>query len=429
MHKIPEFIWRPGQGDITQLNKSSSNLPIEISEAHKELPKPIQLLAHALERIHGRVIPRRERKGIQLYMACPSCLAKEGSKALSTRKLAVNAELALALGRFTHLQGSNQCDYAGLCMKEQVKFRVSDLKSMPPLEQRGFKVSGPRGVSKLGGGRCLVQDEKGNTIPDHPGEVISLLDLPAYHPAIEYLKNRNYDIQTLVNQFRAGFCVKEAPEDKDKDRWYRKLSDGFKDTPQSRIIFYGDMLGVQRGWQARVLDKVQNDVKFYLHPYRNEWAPVEYKIEGKWKTLPHIENWGISKYKTAFSCERNSMLMGLDAAIKWNANRPGKKRIIVVTEGPLDAGRFGPPGCALLGKYFSDNQSRLAMTYADVVIYAGQNDEVGRKAEQDAARQFVGRCTYAGIFPPMNIKDFGELHTFQAWDILFRQLNILNVEL
>lgn len=425
-NRFPVFEWSPGSGSQqpVQAITSSDNL-----ENYAELPKPIQLLANVLERIHGKIIPRRERKGIQLYMTCPSCLAKEGSKAITTRKLAVNAEMALAMGRFAHLQGSNQCDYAALCMKEQIKFRISDLKSMPPLEERGYKLTTSRGVAKLGGGRCLIKDDKGNTIPDHPGEVVSLAELPSYHPAVEYLIGRNYDIPSLINQFRVSYCVKEAPEDETKDRWYRKLAEGFKDTTQSRIIFYGDMLGVQKGWQARIIDKVQDNVKFYLHPYRNQWVPIEHKVDGKWKALPHIESWGAAKYKTAFSCERNSMLMGLDAAIRWNAQRPGKKRIIVVTEGPLDAGRFGPPGCALLGKYFSDNQSRLAMTYADVVIYAGQNDEVGRKAEQDAARQFVGKCLYASIFPPNGIKDFGELRTFQAWDILYRALNVLNVEL
>lgn len=425
MNKFPTFEWSPGN----TVKKPVVETSIVISEYHKELPKPIQLLANALERIHGRVIPRKERKGIQLYMACPSCLAKEGSKALSTRKLAVNAEMALAMGRFAHLQGSNQCDYAGLCMKEQIKFKVSDLKSMLPLEERGFKVTGTRGVSRLGGGRCLIKDANDNIIPDHPGEVISLKDLPPYHPAIEYLVERGYDINSLVNQFRASYCVKEAPEDGDKDRWYRKLADGFKDTPQARIVFYGDMGGIQKGWQARVIDKVQHNIKFYFHPYRNEWVPIEQKVENKWKTLPHIENWSIAKYKTAFSCERNSMLMGLDSAIKWNINRPSKKRIIVVTEGPLDAGRFGAPGCALLGKYFSDTQARLAMTHADVIIYAAQNDEVGRKAEQDAARQFVGRSVYAGIYPPEGVKDFGDLRTFQAWDILYRKLVSLNIEL
>jgi len=424
MNNFPVFEWSPGSAKSTPVAPVS-----DVFENHQELPKPIQLLANVLERIHGKVIPRRERKGIQLYMTCPSCLAKEGSKAITTRKLAVNAEMALAMGRFAHMQGSNQCDYAALCMKEQIKFRISDLKSMPPLEERGYKMTTSRGVAKLGGGRCLTKDANGNIIPDHPGEVVSLLELPAYHPAVEYLQARGYDIPSLVNQFRAGYCVKEAPEDETKDRWYRKLVEGFKDTPQARIIFYGDMLGIQKGWQARIIEKVQDNVKFYLHPYRNEWVPIEHKVEGKWKPLPHIESWGAAKYKTAFSCERNSMLMGLDAAIRWNANRPGKKRIIVVTEGPLDAGRFGPPGCALLGKYFSENQSRLAMTYADVIVYAGQNDEVGRKAEQDAARQFLGRATYASIFPPAGTKDFGDLRTFQAWDILYKALNALDIEL
>jgi hypothetical protein len=67
------------------------------------------------------------------------------------------------------------------------------------------------------------------------------------------------------------------------------------------------MLGVQKGWQARVIDKIVNDtMHMYWHPYREEWALVRVKVGGEWVLTPDYvtseeddRKWGPSKYRTA----------------------------------------------------------------------------------------------------------------------------------
>ena len=294
-------------------------------ESNVAMPHDVELLAKALSRIHGRVICRKEKNGLQLYIACPECLMKDGRKALNDRKLAVNADRRFGTGKYASRVGQYDTDFAGFCMKQSKGFNISDLLAMPPLKDRGFP-DVPSTVTKPSTGRCIIPDGKGNMIPDHPGEVVPLLELPAEHPAVRYLTNRRFDIARLHQQFRVSFCFREAPENPAMDRYYRKLPCGFRDTPQNRIIFYADVNGVQRGWQARIIEYVDGDIKYYLHPYANQWVSMNTKnhASGKWDAMPHVltepVSWNPSKYKTAFSSERNMMLMGWMRQLNGESN-------------------------------------------------------------------------------------------------------------
>lgn len=259
-------------------------------EATIAMPREVEMLAKALSLIHGRVVARKEKDGLQLYMACPECLMKDGKKALNDRKLAVNADRVFGTGKYALHVGQYQADFSGFCMKQSKGFNISDLRVMAPLRDRGFP-DAPSGVTKPSTGRCLIADGKGNMIPDHPGDVVSMIELPADHPAVMYLTNRRFDLARLHRQFRISFCTREAPENSAMDRYYRKLPCGFRDTPQNRIIFYADVHGVQRGWQARIIDHVGADgLKYYLHTYSNQWAPMEQKnhVTGKWEPMAHV---------------------------------------------------------------------------------------------------------------------------------------------
>jgi hypothetical protein len=300
-------------------------------------------------------------------MACPECPQRDGKKELASRHLAVNADRCLGTGKYAARVGQYSADYSGYCMKQAKGFEVSALKAMVPLKDRGWP-DVPSTITRPAPGRCLIPDGKGNMIPDHPGEVIPLTELPEDHPAVQYLKSRRFDIQSLHTQFRVGFCVREAPENPEVDRYYKRLPCGFRDTPQNRIIFHADVKGVQRGWQARIIEQVIGDLKYYLHPYTNQWVAMEKKdaSTGKWEPLPHVAaepvQWKPSKYKTAFSSERNQMLMGFDAAIRWNQLMKLPKPLVMVTEGPLDAGRMGCGAVPLLGKFLSDAQANMLIS-------------------------------------------------------------------
>jgi hypothetical protein len=141
---------------------------------------------------------RKEKDGMQLYMVCPECLQKDGKKALLDRKLAVNATRLFGMGHYAMRVGQYSADWSGYCMKQSKGFSVAELRAWAPLKDRGFP-DVPQGVTKPAPGRCLIPDGKGNMIPDHPGEVIPLTELPDDHPAVHYLKSRRFDIQFRAN--------------------------------------------------------------------------------------------------------------------------------------------------------------------------------------------------------------------------------------
>ena len=368
-------------------------------------------LSNALARVHGPGKIMRESSGRQIYFPCPDCIKVKGREELADRKLAVNIDRYLRLGKYKELS-ADHADYSGYCMRMGRVYKVSDLLRMTPIQQRGFPEA-RSGVVSSANKPCLIDDGRGNMIPDHPGEVVSLAELPENHPAIVYLKRRGYNIDGLIKQFRASFCLKEAPTDWSKGRGYRVVYEDFLDTPQNRIIFYGDMFGVQRGWQARVIDTVHEGIRYYLHPYTNQWMPAEHEVGKGWEALPHIiearGKFNVSKYKTAFSASRNELLMGLDAALAWNqANRPGLPPLAILTEGALDAARFGPSGIALLGKHCSPGQMAVILSRFRFVVYAGQNDAPSRQLGESIQQQCGGKIGCVSIYPPAGFKDFGE---------------------
>jgi hypothetical protein len=392
------------------------------------LPREVEMLAGALARIHGHVNIRREKGGLQIMMACPECLQRDGKKELSSRHLAVNAERNLGLGKYAMQVGQYNADYSGFCMKHSSStgkgMLVSDLLVMVPLKERGYPDAPLGGITRPAPGKCLIPDGKGNMIPDHPGEVISLLDLPSNHPAVEYLVNRGFDIKSLTVQFRVAYCVQEAPKNEEMGRYYRALPCGFKDTPQNRIIFYADMQGVQRNWQARIIEKVVGDIKYFLHPYQNDWMPIQRKnpSTGEWEVMDHVKKdsslaWKPQKYKSAFSSERNNTIMGLDAAIRWNRLMRLPKTLAIITEGPGDAGRFGPPGVCVMGRFLADAQARILLDNFQCVLYAGQNAVESRQLGNQIEIAMVGRAEYAAIYPPEGTKDVGDMTTEAAWAI------------
>jgi hypothetical protein len=253
-------------------------------------------------------------------------------------------------------------------------------------------------------------------IPDVPGVTVPLASLPAAHPALLYLEQRGYDVRSLVDQMGAEFCTQEAPEDAAKGRFYRRFSGGFRDSPQNRIIFYADIHGVRRGWQARYIEHTEGGTKYILHPYSNAWVPVAEQHLGKWKNIAPYEDLDLSKYKTAFGAKRNEIVMGLDAAIKWNQRiRPGQPAVCTLSEGPLDAGRIGAPGLACLGKSLSSNQSRLIADHFKKVVVLADNDAAGTELKDKIVAELSRYGTaYAIVDVPKEFKDVGDMSTGAA---------------
>lgn len=405
------------------------------------VPRGVTLLAQALSELHGPAIIRNESSGYHIYLPSPACLEVDGRKELQSKHLTVNASRYLELdgGWTKKLTGKNKDkDFSAICHKTDTRYRVSDLlnpSKYPPLEKRGINNVHTHVTNTANNSSAsLVDDGTGNMIPIGPGLVTPITELPPRHPAVEYLTNRGYDLNMLYQQFNCSYCTAETPEDDTKGIYYKKLPADFRDTPQGRIIFYVLMNGVQVGWQARIIDRVVGDTKEYLHPYSNRWVPMEHKdrITNKWTTLPGVDVcterytclWKPSKYKTAFGAMRNQLVMGYDAALVWNRLMKFPKPIAILGEGPLDAGRFGLGGVAMLGKYLSDFQADSIARKFKKLIVVSDNDKAGMEATQRIKEVMADKMVelvFAEI--PSNYKDAGDITTMDALHLIGRYLN------
>lgn len=410
----------------------SINITTTAALAGHKLDYRVQSLAEALAQIHGPVLVANESSGTHLYMASPMGLERDGKIELRKRHLAVNVSKYFQMGAHTPKGAGRKrrVPNCAMCMKYGTPYTVSDLLSMPPLAVRGIpNVVGT--VKMQDNTNWLIDDGRGNKIPIPPGDTVPITELPPEHPAVWYLTKYRpaYNLQTLWDQFRCSFCIREYPESIELKRRYRPLPLDFKDTPQNRIIFFADINTVQRSWQARVLEFVdETGMKFYMHPYTNKWVPCEQRTPGgKFVPLPSVPQnrfeWDITKYRNARGSTRNDILFGLDAAQQWNyaQGRTGLHTVVGLTEGPLDAGRFGPPFTAATGKFISPEQVNMLVTRFRRVIYVPDTDAVGLKALADARVAFEGRCD----FQVLNLqerglgnKDAGELTSDVAAELI-----------
>ena len=136
-------------------------------------------------------------------------------------------------------------DKCAYCMKSKTPYRVSNLLQMRPLGERGHgKVEGK--VIEKAVNRHLIDDGRGNMIPDHPGVVVPITQLPEGHPAVFYHNQRGFGgrFEILEKQFGMAWCEEEAPPDRDIGRFYRRLHDSWRDTPQGRLIIHGYIRGL-----------------------------------------------------------------------------------------------------------------------------------------------------------------------------------------
>jgi hypothetical protein len=405
------------------------------------IPREILILAEALSRIHGPSVIRNESNGYHIYLPSPECLKTDGRKEINSKHLTVNAsrykQTSDWVAKHGELRDDLAKDFSAICHKTNTRFRVSDLlneKKFPTLENRGLpNISSKILCAATLKSNSLVDDGKGNMVPMDPGEVIPIIELPARHPAVVYLKDRGYDLNILYKQFRCSYCVKEQPENPEKGIYYKKLPKDFRDTPQGRIIFYAFINGVQVGWQARIIEKVESGFKYYWHPYFNKWVATEHRDEAakKWKPIPGIEIkgegydilWKPSKYKTAFGMSRNETIMGVDAAVNFNKFLKMDKPVAFVVEGPLDAGRIGPGGIALLGKYYSDKQAELLSNKFKKLVFIADNDAAGKEFKIRVREVMQDKMTQVVFLDiPEQYKDIGEMSTEDVIPLIFTHL-------
>lgn len=387
-------------------------------------PAEVMSLAERLGKANDCAVKvTSEANGYHIYIPCPECLRSYQKREIQDPKYAINASMYLGLGKYRkeqkcspHLYESDDDERemrSSVCMrtrqsKKPHRFRVKDLSQMgtvldrnPELMTSKFKLIGG-GASDDARKHWEIDPTSGVACPPPPGIVIPLTELgDPFHPAIEYLTQRNYDIQKLQDQFKCGFCVTEYP-DRTNGIAYRKMPGAWKDTPQHRIIFHSMIDGVPMTWQGRVIEKVSADGlhKLMLNPYKipYEWDVVAVRANhsASWMPVPPFDavsedgalKFNPSKYRTAKWSTRE--LMGWDAACKRAAEDPDPLKWIVLCEGPLDAARVGPGGVAVIGSSLSqENITRIAARF-NIVYTAFDTDTAGR-----AATEKVGKALYS----------------------------------
>lgn len=396
------------------------------NEGHlKELPREMQIFIKSIVSRHGGGRLSHEEKGLHLYIPCPLCLEEKGARELESKHLTINVDKFFRRGSYRNQKGNSNI-WSCYCHRKEAEhsFSVPALQRYKHIKDRGYKPTVEMTVTYQDS-KSLIKDDNGNLIPRHPGEVTPIIDLPDDHPAIQYLETRGYVPNKLYDHLRVSYCYKETPEDNGingaKPWRYPKMPGGWKDTPQGRLIFFVDNFGIQKGWQARILEKDEDGYRWYWHPYKEQWEII-YKLtddgpilrkdyDGDWM-------WKASKYRTSPGCHRNMVLMGLDKAKAWNDDRDMSSPLVFVVEGPLDAARIGPPAVAMMGKTLSSSQANLLRSFKHVVLVL-DNDDAGSSGLTRAKHVLKQQSLdYSILEVPDGCKDIGEVPSEDIPDLI-----------
>lgn len=388
-------------------------------------PPEVKRLADAFAFLHGDVEIATESGGIHLYFADPGLLQVDGAKELRSKHCSVNASKYFGLGTYLKAAPSTRRKCAS-CMKNGMTYTVDQLLNYFPLAKRGIPDVGPGSVISKAREAVLIEDANGNMIPDYAGKMTPVNELPPEHPAAWYLLQRGFNLQVLYDLFRASYCSEEAPPVKDK-RGYRRLVDGWNNTPQGRIIFHGDVRGVQRIWQGRIIDHSEETRHFVWHPYRAQWCvdAIRDNSDSPWQYVHPYDRtddngafiWkDLAKYYNVAGGQRNMAALGFDPAIRWNLSRDPAKRFCVLVEGPLDAGKIGSPAIAVIGKFLSPGQAELLASEFPTVLIGYDNDTPGRDQREKAAKVLNSAgARIRHVFAPEQFKDWGEMTKAECW--------------
>lgn len=388
-----------------------------IQQEHKDL-------ADRLSKLHGNVTIVPESSGIHLHLACPGCLEEDGESEFKKKHLTVNV--------------SNGGDKACCCHKRQGEpghvFKLSELLAYKTLEERGIQRKPHMRTGRVSTGAAadpknFEADEHGNLVPIRPGECVPVSKLPAGHPAREYLEQRGFiDLDSLVDRFRLSFCISSN----DKAPGYY-LPFEFHSSCVGKLVFFIEDHGIYRGWQSRLVERVDGDKRLVLAPDGEFKHVATREPDGKWGNLvdqSRLSNlrdeeactWNMPKYSCSPGIAKSECLMGFDACVRWNDARAeaGLPKIVVLVEGALDAAALGPMAMPIMGASISFDQANMVREiirpniktkHPDRIIYVADNDSAGQDAAHHV-RYILSQGQPLKVHvtnPPDGYKDVGEL--------------------
>lgn len=387
------------------------------------LPREIVALAERLAAKHGPVSISSEANGIQIYIPDPDLLKEDGRKELTSRHLAINAELYLGIGRYDDIENptkENKKLYekyrrhgrevpCARSMKTAKRYSVDALLCMRPIEERIAGIGDIKHmVIAADPTKNMVYDENGNLVPEWCGQTVPLTALTPDHPAIAYLRHRNFDPVEVTKKWDIVYCEQALPEDPARGRYYSKLPYGCHNSPTGRLIIpIYDAEGVRRGWQARVIDHSDDTGNKWVWTDHQQWLQVANAGQDLFVSDIWPKGFAVHKYMNARGSQRNTLLFGIKQAVEFNESRPFNKRYCVLVEGPLDAVRGGAPCIALLGKSLSDAQAAELRKHFAVVCTVMDQDKAGQECLKCIHTKLHGMPIHE-LTVPEGKKDLGD---------------------
>lgn len=195
-----------------------------------------------------------------------------------------------------------------------------------------------------------------------PGETISFAALPDDHPAVEYMRIRGFDIEelrsfSLSGDIRSLFYCTEGQH---------TICEGLGSLAGRIVIpVYGEemrqngdgtsSLGpVLRGWQARYVDRISEDLSTKFVWSHNGWREFRKLPDGEWGDSV------VPKYYTCPGMKKSLILGGLTLA--------KTSRDVAVVEGPLDYYKAGRHCVYTFGDSVSEDQIRMIKNNWDRVF-------------------------------------------------------------
>lgn len=352
----------------------------------------------------------------ELRIPDPILLKNDGPKELFSKHLYINLTKYI----------EQEHNAAARCVKNGKIYKILDLINMPTLENRDLQWDVLKYLKNFKNKKLLIPDNLVDTVSNQeikiesPGDVIPITQLPDDHPAIEYLKSRGFSdkesIENLYNQFDTSFCYKQNPDLKYYNE-YKNLNKG----PQGKLIFFIKQFGKVKGWQSRVLEKVEGNTKYYYYHYanndpRNGWIPLATYDPDRlvFNPLPLVPKKVLQhKYVIGYGTRASECILGFDAALDFNKNKKSKEyKTICIVEGALDAAKLGSPACCIFGNILKTSQAKLIANNFDKVYYCLDHDLAGNTLETSIIETFnkIGFLNFYKLDYPKQYKDIGEIN-------------------
>lgn len=235
------------------------------------------------------------------------------------------------------------------------------------------------------------------TVPA-PGEMVPFATLPDGHPAVEYLRDRKFDLQEIRNfdPVRALYYCTHGQY---------SLAEGLG-TTGGRLIFPVYLNGIIQGWQARYIERYLDSARTTKEVWDGySWRTFTRDAEGKWQD--HY----VPKYYTSPGMPRFSVLYNFDTARLY----PG----IAVVEGPLDQIACGPAAVGTFGKSIAVEQIRLIKTYWSKVFWIRDPDvDTTTKSYRNMIAEMAGLDLHQLVIP--GNRDPGETPREEIWSLIAR---------